>query len=563
MAPERFSLPPVLVPLTVLLVACVAALALPFRMIEPDDDDFFYGMHAFARGKVVMTEGEARELHDVALPDTTKPRAQLVMGVRSPKGFIRERSPGHYALLALFREVGLDRGTNVVLAFAVVGFFYWFVRRHVDERGEVAVLASLLLIVNPTFLTMLYRVYMSDFDYFVWATVSLGLYFAARRARCLWLCAAAGLSLGLSVGFRHTNMIAFLVIATYELVAWRKCAWEQRAGGPAEAPAPFGWVGAAVLVGSVVAGAIPLLWYNHATTGELFGTGYQYRLERESAAYFALWDARAVFSLRHLFLGETHGFMSQGYTLSVGLARVLQGYPLLVLAPAGLLLLERGRGRRALFLALWLGLFWGVYLCYRTIRADSFQFMCRKLSPGLAPLAVGAAVALSHLPRKARYGAFAALSVVSLGVTAGFFVQFVAAERVGPGMGPGLGPRMGRPGKEPGGPERLPARGPREPSGPDERHPLDADAHPAELVRHLHGLMDQARRQGIDVSKARELDEASKEAARTGRWRENRRLLHEAIESVEEALGEQRPPQRPRDDPRPPRPTHRKPGAGS
>lgn len=578
------SLPLVLIPLGVLAVACLVAMALPFRMIEPDDDDYFYGMRAFARGKVVMTFEEVQELGKIPLPDTQKvigpfsqeaPGRPFAMGVRSPKGVIRERSPGHYALLAAFHKVGLDRWANVFLAFAVVGFLYWLVRRQLDEPAETAVLASLLLVVNPTFLTMLYRVYMSDFDYFVWATVGLGLYFAARRTRRLWLCAVAGVSLSLSVFFRNTNAIAFLVIVGYEaaafLLRYRELARAHAGQGTAEHHEPFGWGRVAAVVGCIAIGLVPLLWYNYATTGQLLGSGYQYRLAREAggayslldgeptAKYFALWDAGAVFSLRHLFLGESRGFMSQGQTLSVGLTRLLAGYPLVLLAPAGLVLMERRRLRPALFLALWLAGFWGIYLCYRTIRADSFQFMSRKLSPALAPLAIGAAVALMRLPRAARYALFATVAAVSLGVTSEFFVQFLGGHR---GMGPGR-PGVERPiGPMPKGkglPDRPfgPAAKEMAPFGPAAKEGFwpqgpKEKGDPRELVLRLHALMREAADRGLDVSRARSLDEASKEAADRGEWQENRRLLDEALRLVERALqqGESRPPRAP--TPRPP-----------
>jgi len=557
-------LPPVLIPLGVLAAACVVAMALPFRMIEPDDDDFFYGMHAFARGKVVMTFEEVQELGEIPLPDTQKvigpfsqeaPGRPFAMGVRSPKGVIRERSPGHYALLAAFHKVGLDRWANVFLAFGVVGFVYWFVRRQLEEPGETAVLASLLLIVNPAFLTMLYRVYMSDFDYFAWATLSLGLYFAARRTRSLGLCAAAGISLGLSVFFRNTNAIAFLAIAAYELglflLRYRELARAHRGEGTAEPHEGFGWGRVAAVAAGIAIGLIPLLWYGYATTGQLLGSGYQYRLARETggalslldgqptAKYFAVWDADAIFSLRHLFLGEDRGFMSQGYTLTVGLTRLFAGYPILLLAPAGLALMERRRLRPALFLGLWLGLFLGIYLCYRTIRADSFQFMSRKLSPMLAPLAIGAAALLMRLRRTARYATLAAVATVSLGVTGEFFVQFLGERG---GMGPGPRPGIGRPiGPMPKGEPLRPMPKGEEPFGPKMKEDFPgfgpkAKGDPRQLVERLHALMREAEGRGIDVSKAKELDEASLVAAQRGDWQENRRLLEEALRLVEQAL---------------------------
>lgn len=532
--------PPIAIPLAVVLVACIVALVLPFRMIEPDDDDFFYGMHAFAQGKVVMTPAEARSLAEIPLPDETKRAGRMATGVRSPKGQIRERSPGHYALLAALHKLGLDRYTNAVLAVAVVAVFFWLARRHLDLGTEAAVLASLLLIVNPTFLTMLYRVYMSDFDYFVWATVSLGLYFAARRTGRVWLCAVAGLTLGLSVAFRNTNAIALLAIGAYEVgrywLAFHERASAQAGGPTIEVAPPFGWARWAVLGGCLALGLVPLLWYNVVTAGELLGSGYQYRLERQSSAYFALWDAGAVFSLRHLFLGGGGGMMSQGWTLSVGLARVLQGFPLVVLAPAGLVAMERRRLRPALFLALWLGLFWGIYLCYRTIRADSFQFMCRKLSPALAPLAVGAALAVMRLPRRARYVAFATVAIVSLGVTGDFFVRFLGERGPLPNR-----PGMQRPARDPGAPVRPqgPAMRPALPPGQGRPGRPPGGSDPRQLVQRLHRLMDEARRRGLDVSEAQRLDDASRRAAQRGDWEENRRDLDEAIRLLERALGDE------------------------
>jgi hypothetical protein len=439
-----------------------------------------------------------------------------------------------------------------------------------------------------------------------------------------------------------------------------------------------------VLAVAVAVGLVPLAWYGYATTGALFGQGYQYRFDRQGAAYFALWDSRAIFSFCHL-----------GYTFSVGLPRLLQGYPLILLAPAGLLLMARRRRegeapagprstldggsagaslshallrarlhRPALFLVLWLGLYWGVYLCYSTIREDSFQFACRKLLPALAPLAIGAAIALGEMPRRVRYATLGILALFSLGVTSEFFDRFIGGRRggplgpprMGPG-GPGPGGPMMRPGFEPpdellrkaierlGGdpraaqqalrsligvlrdipsqaplharqatakllpklialdaelrkatesgkalsPERQEAMQeelraleptardelaprPEGPPGPGERvpGPLPPDGgpkggfppggqpfgplrpgmkeppgvegeHPGVIVQRLHALMDEAHQRGLDVSKAQELDEASKEAADRGEWAENRRLLREALEAVERALGRPAP----------------------
>jgi len=569
MAPKGWRPPLLVLPLGVLAAACVATLVLPFRMIEPDDDDYFYGMIAFARGKLVMTAQEVAALREVRLPDPEKDRGGpnhspgrfRAMAVRSPKGFIRERSPGHYALLALFHLGGLDRYANVVLAFVVLGFFYYLVRCHLGESGEVAVTASLLLVLNPTFLTMLYRVYMSDFDYFVWATVSLGLYLVARRSGRLVVCGAAGLALSLSVFFRNTNAVAFLVIGAYELVGWLFGRSVREAA--ADQPRRFGWKQIAVLVVSVAVGLVPLAWYGWVTTGQVFGQGYQYRFGRENLAYFALWDARAVFSLRHLFQGEQRGMMAQGYTLSVGLARLLLGYPLVVVAPAGLVAMARRRVRPALFFGLWLGLFWGIYLCYRTIRADSFQFMCRKLSPALAPLALGAAVALRDLPRRARRALFATIVFFSLGVTAEFFVQFLL-ERLGPRGRPGVGRRAAPP-KVP--PEVLLDGALEDLGRGDAGGAATRVRRVAEILLRLPAPLRQATRHL--AARAKSLDDALREAARQGKplsdqqraalARRLRALRRELLDALPPPPGGPPPGQPPPFGPGRPGPTRRPP----
>jgi hypothetical protein len=62
---------------------------------------------------------------------------------------------------------------------------------------------------------------------------------------------------------------------------------------------------------------------------------------------------------------------------------------------------------------------------------------------------------------------------------------------------------------------------------------------PAAIVQQLHQLMAEAQQRGLDTSKAEELDEASKAAADRGEWQENRRLLREALDTVQRALGRQ------------------------
>jgi hypothetical protein len=102
----------------------------------------------------------------------------------------------------------------------------------------------------------------------------------------------------------------------------------------------------------------------------------------------------------------------------------------------------------------------------------------------------------------------------------------------GPPMEPSVGPRA----KE-GDPFGPPPKGDFRPQMPK------GEGDPGSLVRRLHELVRQAEERGLDVAKARQLDEASLDAAQRGDWQENRRLLEEALRSIRQTLGlPERPP---------------------
>ncbi len=88
-------------------MVCVAVLFLPLEMVEPDDFDWYGGMISFSWGHFVSSEEEAREIHEMV----TEKFGQRWFDIPVPrleKGYVRERSPGYYSLLALFYVVELQ-----------------------------------------------------------------------------------------------------------------------------------------------------------------------------------------------------------------------------------------------------------------------------------------------------------------------------------------------------------------------------------------------------------------------------------------------------------------------
>ncbi len=406
-----------LIVFTALTLVCVASLMLPTVLVEPDDYDWYSGMISFSRGHFVSSEEEIGEIHEAMAERFRRGEFHFPL-VRNEKGFVHERSPGYYGLLALFYLFELDRYTNVFLVVGCVLFFFFVLRKYAGER--IALSACLLMIFNPTFLTGLYRVYMSDFAYFVFGLFGMGTYWMARERGNAWLHLLAGFLLSVSVVFRVTNAIFFVSIALYELciLVFPK-ALPQAVGGSPPRPvfAPRSLVPLAL---GLVIGIVPLLLYNYHTMGKILAAGYSYRFSHEGTEYFSLFGRNATFSLRNL-----------GYTFPVGLPRLLLGYQIIVLAPAGFFFLGRERRRLALFAGLWLAAYWAFYLCYSTIREDSFQFMCRKFLPSLPALCIGAASVLEAIKGRWRIIILATFAVFGIAVASEFTVRFVVPQPFG------------------------------------------------------------------------------------------------------------------------------------
>ena len=91
---------PIWIVVAALVIVCAAAFLLPVVLIEPDDFDWYSGMISFSHGYFVASEQQVREVHEemaeqLGYGEFHPPRA------RNRNGFIHERSPGYYGLLAL------------------------------------------------------------------------------------------------------------------------------------------------------------------------------------------------------------------------------------------------------------------------------------------------------------------------------------------------------------------------------------------------------------------------------------------------------------------------------
>jgi len=517
----------------ILVVVCGVVLLLPVVLVEPDDFDWYGGMLSFSRGQFISSEEEVREIHEEMAERFGGFRFRhgelRFPMVRTGRGLVHERSPGYYAFLALFHLLGLDRYTNVFLAVAGVLFFFLMLRKFADER--LALCATLLMIFNATFLTGLYRVYMSDFSYFIFGLFAMGVYWLAREKGNASLYGLAGFLLSVSVIFRITNAIFFVSIAIYELCILTFPKAFSGSGNASAAPSLFSARRIVPLVIGLLAGISPLLLYNLHTMDEIFGTGYSQRFSHEGWKYFSFFGRRAIFSVRNI-----------GYTFPVGLPRLLQGYPIALLAPAGFLLLGMRRTmasglmqdagaheavrqspsatrRLALFAGLWFGTYWAFYLCFSTIREDSFQFMCRKFLPSLPAVCIGAAAVLQAAKGKWKTIALATVAIFGIAVTSEFVVRFVVPQPFGQAV---LPPREPPPEAFREVADRL--------GEVEELLPRDAEEAMRPLHRSVVVLKDIS--QAIPGPVGRELDEAS------GDLRELENQLNRSAREGEKLSGE-------------------------
>lgn len=473
--------------LTTVILANVLLALFPQRMVEPDDLCFYSGMQIFSKGRLVLSPREfQREQEDAA-----RQRDGPIPGwVRTPRGIVFEKSPGYAGLLALFHRIRLERLANPLLSLIAVVLIFAMLRSE-PIGGRFALFSACLTLLNPSFLLMLYRTFMSDFSSAVLVLISLGLYYIGERDGRRSAYVLSGLFLGFSVIFRYSNLLSYGVIFLYTIVQELRDRRNSRG-------LYLWWTrrGLWIAFGASLIPLALLALYSVRTTGSPFRIGYSYTILR---------NPRPPFSLSYL-----------PRNLLRVVPLLLLGFPTWILVPRGMILLLKTRERMGLFLLSWMIVYFGVYLCYEWVRSDYFIFQTRFFLPALFPVAIasGAAIASWRELWATRLTGVLLISI-TLVLCGNFFARYV--------LGPGE--RMGPP-------HRWGSR----PQGPrfEEARPPFPEAF--RKIERLHGLMEQCLREGKDISAAKRLDDASKQAFERGDPKRSMERIDQAIHMLERTL---------------------------
>jgi len=473
-----------------------ALLALfPQRRVEPDDQCFYYGMRIFSRGRLVLTPRELAREQEEAARRIERP---IPPGwVRTPKGMVFEKSPGYAGLLALFHRMRSERLVNPLLSLIAVVLLFWMLRNE-PIGGRFAFFSALLTLLNPSFLLMLYRTFMSDCSSAVIVLLSLGLYYVGERDGGRKAYVLSGLFLGLSVIFRYSNLLSYGVIFLYAVA--------QELRDRRDSRGLYLWLtrrGLWIALGTSLIPLALLAFYSYRTTGSPFRIGYSYTILRNPSPAFSL------------------SYLPRNLLRIVPL--LLLGFPTLILVPRGMVLLLKTRERMGVFLLCWMFVYFGTYLCYEWIRSDHFIFQTRFFLPALFPVTIasGAAIA-SWRERWTTRLTGALLTSITLVLCGDFFARYI------------LGP-----GEQIGPPHTWDSR-PRGARFEEARPPFPELPAPfpdaSRKIQRLHRLMEQCLREGKDVSAAKRLDHASKQAFERGDPKRSMELIHQAIRTLERTL---------------------------
>ncbi|MBP1912604.1 glycosyltransferase family 39 protein [Thermococcus stetteri] len=408
------------------LVVFSLLLTLPVRFIEPDDATYYAAMRAFAEGKLVVTRSELVELQrEVAEKGLAVGGFRSIQYVNVGMGYALEKAPGYPFILAFFHKLGIERFVNFIFGLLAIPVFYRMVARAFDPKA--ALISSLILLSNATFLAMFYRVYMSDFVSMVFVLLGLAFFYLGLEGDDWKRGVLSGLSLGFSVLVRYTNAVAYAALLVYSL-------WLTRKGGRK----------ALRYSGIVLGASIPmfllLMAYNNSVFGSPFSVGYSKTIGYTNFAFQYILAGR---------LEEGLGLLWRNLLTHPKL--LLEGFPSLVLLPVGVYI---GRKNRAtLLLLLWFLAYFGLYFQYEWLRTGLYIFMTRFYLPMAPALAALAGVAIGKLveERKGWVIGYALLALVllidisSLQAFFGFALSGRPAPRIGgPISGPGRGAPPGR-----------------------------------------------------------------------------------------------------------------------
>lgn len=402
--------------LVIALVVFSILLALPTRLIEPDDATYYVAMKAFAQGKLVITRSELMDLtREVMDKGLAVGNSQSVQYVPAEGGYALEKAPGYPVILALFYRLGIEKAVNLVFGIAALWAFYRLLSRAFNHR--VAFLSSLILLSNATFLAMFYRTYMSDFVSMALVLLGMVFYYFSLEGGRWWEGVAAGLFLSAAVAVRYTNVVAYAAVLVHSLWLMRKDKKVLRHL-------------AVVLTASLPIG-LALAAYNWALFGSPFTVGYS-----KTIGY-------TNFAFQYILKGDvTEGLRLLWRNLLTHPRLLFEGFPSLVLLPAGAYISRKNRVTPLMLL--WFLAYFGLYFQYEWLRTGLYIFMTRFYLPMAPVVAAFAGVAIEKLleggkeTRAVGYTLLAFILLVNIASFAGF-LRFALSPA--PGFVPGPSPR--------------------------------------------------------------------------------------------------------------------------
>ena len=427
-----------------LIGAVCLSLAIPAHMMEPDDWSYYYAIHNFADGKLVVTD----EIHNEQSSETQGQVGHFIdyVNIGTDKWAL-EKAPGYVFFEIPFELMGIPRWGNVLLALGVTVVTFLLLRRLRDEKA--ACIGALMMLFTPVSLVMLNRSYMDTFAAGAFLVMGGGLYiyWVLERARLNRVAGAgllfvAFLLIAWSVVTRYTNIavaaffalhFAFLVIGGFIKRAKTNLKFE---------------IPAAIL--GIGIPLVALLLYDKAVFGSPFDYGYKYTTGDITFAFQHIGELTRS--------GQSIFWNIIKTNLQIAPRDLLLGFPLLVIALIGL-----GFGLYRLFSArkgkiaentnlpinpklnwdivlLLLGWFAGGFLLYimyewtanTQMGGRPFIVFARFYFPGLFPIAVFSSMFLSKLRAQI------ALAVAAALVIAGsiIYVQSIHNPREFPGGAP-------------------------------------------------------------------------------------------------------------------------------
>jgi hypothetical protein len=431
-----------------LIIAAALALVIPAHMTEPDDWAYYYAIHNFAEGKLVVSD----ELHITQVKEALSQGGQLIQYVNIGTGkWALEKAPGYVVYEIPFELLGIPRWGNVLLTLGVVLVTFLFLQRLLDEKA--ACIGSLLMLFTPVSLIMLNRSYMDSFaaGAFLVMGGAMYLYWVLEkgnfgRRKSFLLLFLAFLLIAWSVVTRYTNVVVAVIFAIHfaflEIKALHK---RVKTDFLFEIPAMLFGIGIPLAF---------LLFYDKAVFGSPLNYGYRYT------------QGDITFAFQHIGAITQSGQSVFWNIIKTNIQNaprnLLLGFPLLIIAIPGFFIALWGAFRRNRerwsnlspdlrwdILLLILGWFAGVFLLYITyewtaqIGNRPFIVFARFYLPGLFPLVVVSALLLS----KFRATLSLAIIAVILAVSSFLYFQSLNSE----------------PGHPAGGPPNRPPNGPYQP----------------------------------------------------------------------------------------------------